>query len=443
MSQTRKIPRRVLLGAGGAALALPLFSSLKVRAADPVWPKRFVLFNSPNGTVPSAWFPSVVRSETDFDLAPIHEPLAPHKERMLLVSGVNCHVGLSSKGNGGPHQRGIGALFTGQTLAQGEFVDGCGSQAGWARGPSVDQVIAQKIGSDTRFRSLELGVRCMDNDVQGRISYSGPEAPLPPTNDPALVYERLFRRAPIDPGSTASRKAAVLDAVFDQFSALRPRLSTADREKLDAHTELVRDLERRLDFVPGEGSCAAPAEPAGLDPDSEVDMPNVSRAQLDLLATALGCDLTRVASVQYSTGFNRIRYPWLDEGGEGHSLSHSGNSDVDAWNTLAGRARWHMGEIAYFMDRLAAIPEGEGTALDNTVIIWGTEISQGNSHSLSDIPYLLLGSLGGVFKTGRYLTFPDASSVDYLSALVQGFDPDSVGFGDAEFSDGPLAAILG
>lgn len=443
MNHRAKISRRTLLGAGGAALALPLLSSLKVRAADPVWPKRFVLFNAPNGTVPSAWFPSVVRSESDFDLARIHEPLAAYKERMLLVQGVNCHVGLSSKGNGGPHQRGMGALFTGQTLGFGEFYDGCGAQAGWALGPSLDQVIAQRIGTETRFRSLELGVRCMDNDVQGRISYSASEAPLPPTNDPALLYERLFRRVPVDPSSSASRKAAVLDAVSDQFAALRPTLSKDDRDKLDAHAELVRDLERRLDFVPSDGSCAAPEEPMGLDPDSEIDMPKVSRAQLDLLATAIGCDLTRVASVQYSTGFNRIRYPWLDDGGEGHSLSHSGDSDVNAWNILTERARWQMGEIAYFMDRLATIPEGDGSALDNTVILWGTEVSQGNSHSLTDIPYLLLGSLGGVFRTGHYLTFEDASSADYLAAIIEAFDATTMApFGDPEFSSGPLTAIL-
>lgn len=441
MKRALKIPRRALLGAGGAALALPLLRSLEVRAADPAWPLRFVVFNSPNGTVTKNWFPTVVRSEEDFDLGKIHEPLAPYKDRLLLVSGVNCHVGLSSKGNGGPHQRGIGALFTGQTLAKGEFVDGCGSQAGWARGPSLDQVIAEKIGGSSRFRSLELGVRCMDNDVQGRISYSGPEAPLPPTNDPALLYERLFQRTPAEPGSGASRKAAVLDTVFEQFGTLRPKLSTEDRDKLDAHTELVRDLERRLGIGADGEACLAPEQVVGLNPDSEVDMPKISRAHLDLLATAIACDLTRVASVQYSTGFNRIRYPWLDEGGEGHSLSHSGDSDTASWDILTGRARWHMAEIAYFMERLAAIPEGDGTALDHTVILWGTEVSQGNTHSLSSIPYLLIGDAGGVIKTGRYLTFEDASSVDYLATIAAAFDSTLADFGDIEFKEGLLTSL--
>lgn len=442
MNTGPRISRRTLLGAGGVALALPLLSSLKVRAADPAFPKRFVLFNNPNGTVLKNWFPSLVRSESDFDLAPIQAPLASFKDRLLIVSGVNSDVAMGMGNNGGPHQRGIGALFTGQMLAQGEFVDGCGGQAGWARGPSLDQVIAEKIGATTRFRSLELGVRCMDNDVQGRISYSGPEAPLPPTNDPAQLFDRLFHRAPVDPSSTDDRKAAVLDAVFDQFATMRPRLSTEDRIKLDAHAELVRDLERRLGVGEGGGECASPSAPMGLDPDSEASMPEVSRAQLDLLAAAIACDLTRVASVQYSTGFNRIRYPWLDDGGEGHSLSHSGESDEAAWNTLTKRAEWHMGEIAYFMSRLETIAEGEGTALDNTVILWGTEVSQGNSHSLYDVPYLLIGRPGGPFKTGRYLSFTGASNVDYLLAVLQGFDGTITTFGDAEFSNGSLTAIL-
>lgn len=433
--------RHFLRAAGGALVALPLLDSVRARAQAATPPKRLVLFYNPNGTVQREWWPTPGTSESDFELRRILAPLEHHRDRLLILRGIDSQVAQRPDNNGGPHQRGIGALFTGHTLQTGEFRDGCGSQAGWANGISVDQAAANVIGLDTPFRSLELGVRASDNDVQGRISYAGPGQPLPPMNDPAQVYRRLFGLSedPIAPDDPLGARKSVLDAVQEQFAALRPRLGRDDQTKLDAHLELVRDVERRL----GDGlrrDCTIPPTPDDLDPASEMDMPHVSRAHLDLLAIAFACDLTRVASVQYSTGFNRIRYPWLDSMGEGHTLSHAGDSDTAAWEELTRRAIWHAEEIAYFLDRLASIPEGDATVLDHTLVLWGNEISQGNTHSLDDIPYLLVGTMG--LRSGRFVQYDHASNCDLLLTVLHALGIEAETFGHPDHCTGPLPGLL-
>ncbi len=443
-SRFGKIDRRMFLVGTGGALAVPLLQSMKTSAAPGNYPLRIVLFYNPNGTVGEHWFPADASSETEFTLPRILQPLSPYRDKLAIIRGVNSTVGLDPINNGGPHQRGIGSLFTGQMLLEGEFADGCGSKAGWADGPSIDQVIAQQIGTDTVFRSLELGVRATSNDVQGRIAYSGSGSPLPPTNDPRDLYRRLFfRDQPIAPGDPNNRRLSIIDAVHEQYAELDRQVGQEDREKLQRHFALVEDLERRLGLASvNPPSCEAPDQPLDLLVDDETTMPEISRAHLDLLAAAFACDLTRVASVQYSTGFNRIRYPWLDDQGEGHSLSHSGDSNEAAWEALTNRATWHAGEIAYFLDRLAEIPEGEGTVLDNTLLLWGNEVSRGNSHSLNDIPYLIVGNAGGAVHTGRYIEYSGASNCDFLHAILQGFGVELDTFGHPDHASGVLSGLL-
>jgi hypothetical protein len=432
--------RNLLLSAGGATLGLPFLRSVTARADEVKPPKRLVLVYSANGTVPSAWQPAALRSSQDFDLGSILEPLAPFRERLVGMTGVHSQVAMDAQNRGGPHQRGIGSLFTGAMLQEGEFADGCGSLAGWSDGPSIDQLLAQGALGDAPLRSLELGVRCLDNDVQGRISYAGPGAPLPPLVDPRLTFGRLFNR---DLGGSASRESRVMDAVMDQWKLLRKNVGKEDAAKLDAHAALVVDLEQRLgEAVPPAGQCAVPNTPAALNPDSEIDMPAVSRAQLDLVALAFSCDLTRIVSLQYSTGFNRIAMPWLDQRGEGHALSHSGDSDSEAMAALAGRGRWHAGEIAYLAEKLSQIPEGDGSVLDSTLIVWGTEVSQGNSHALTDIPYLLLGTAQGKIRGGQWLTLAGRPSNDLLITIAHAFDLELPSIGAPNITTGLLEELL-
>lgn len=412
--------RQVLTGLGGVTLALPLLRSLRAEADEPKPPKRLVLMYTPNGVIPDGWWPTNVTSETEFDLGAIHQPLAPYRQRLTFLGGVDMPV--SNAGPGGLHQRGIGGLFTGAQLqAGGDFVDGCGQTSGWADGISVDQAVAQAIGQGTLLSSLELGVRALDNDVQGRISYSGPGKPLPPINDPLAAFNRLFgmiggSQSAMD--ALRATRRSVLDAVQSQFSALTPRLSSEDKQKLAAHLELVRDVERRLTQTTATSSCTPPAAPPTLDPNSETDMPLIADLLLDMLAAAFACDLTRVASYQISTSLNRIRYPWLDSMDEGHSLSHAGPSDTSAHDQLIRRQTWHSGRLAYLMSRLANIQEADGSSvLDNTLVLWGNEVSLGYTHSHENMPFLMAGG-GWHFRTGRYIRYQNASHNDLLVSVL-------------------------
>lgn len=444
----RSFSRRTLLrAASGAALALPWLPSLapRARAQEVESPKRFVTMYTPNGVIHDGWWPTNVTNETTFDLSVSHAPLAPHRDKLLILGGVDMKSAMAGKG--GPHQRGIGALFTNMQLGAGTFVDGCGSMAGWPQGISVDQRIANVIGQDSPVPSLQLGVRATEHDVQGRISYAGDSLPLPPLNEPLGVYKRVFEKF-LPPASTPDQDAAkellqqrksVLDAVAKEFSALTPRLSSADRATLDAHLTLVRDVERRLSL--GTGECAKPEEPPVLDPASEVDMPRIAELELDLLALAFACDQTRVASFQISTALNRIRYPWVESLGEGHSLSHSGTSDVSAKTQLLQRQAWHASLIARLFDRLALIGDGEGTVLDNTLLFWGNEVSMGTTHTHDNMPFIVAGGTWA-FRTGRYVQYSGASHADLLVSLLNAMGVPDTTFGDPATCTGPLPGLV-
>jgi len=448
MNRVRKSPelsrRHFLRAAGGAAVALPLLSSLRAAAEGENFPKRLVLMYTPNGVIPDAWWPNNVTSETSWDLNTIHQSLAPFKDRLLFLKGVDLTV--TNAGPGGLHQKGIGGLFTGAQLQSGAlFVDGCGQTAGWANGISVDQELAKTLAVGTPIKSLELGVRATENDVQGRIAYAGPGAPLPPMNDPSEVFQRLFSGFGQNTDQLAelrARRQSVLDTVQAQFRSVSARVSSADKQKLDAHLTLVRDLETRM-AVSGNGSaaCVAPAVPSALDPTSEDDMPAIAGLHLDMLATAFACDLTRIASFQISTSLNHIRYPWLNSMGEGHALSHMGPSDSNAHLELVSRQTWHSQMLAKFLTRLSQIPEGSGTVLDNTLVLWGNEVSEGNTHSHQSIPFLMAGG-GWYFRTGRSLSYSNASHNDLLVSVLNAMGVPAGTFGQPDLCEGPLPGLV-
>lgn len=436
--------RHFLRAAGGAAVALPLLSSLRAAAEGESFPKRLVLMYTPNGVISDAWWPKNVTSETSWDLNAIHQPLALFKDRLLFLSGVDLKV--TDDGPGGLHQKGIGGLFTGQQLQSGDlFVDGCGQRAGWANGISIDQEIAKTVAVGTPIKSLELGVRATENDVQGRIAYAGPGAPLPPMNDPSEVFKRLFSGLGQNTDQLAelrARRKSVLDTVQAQFKTVSDRVSAADRQKLQAHLTLVRDLETRMSLSGnGSAACVAPAVPVAVDPASEDDMPTIAGLHLDMLATAFACDLTRLASFQISTSLNHIRYPWLNSMGEGHALSHMGPSDTAARQELVSRQTWHSQMLANFLTRLSQIPEGSGTVLDNTLVLWGNEVSEGNTHSHQNIPFLMAGG-GWYFRTGRALDYGNHSHNDLLVSVLNAMGVPATTFGQADLCSGPLSGLV-
>jgi hypothetical protein len=171
-------------------------------------------------------------------------------------------------------------------------------------------------------------------------------------------------------------------------------------------------------------------------------MPDITRLQLDLLALAFACDLTRVASMQFSTAINAIGFPWLNSSAEGHNLSHRGPSDTEARDQLVLRASWYAEQIAYLARQLANVTEGDRTVLDNTVMVWGNELSVGNSHSHENVPFMLLGSAGGHFRTGRFLSFGGQAHNRLLASLLQAMGVDAATFGHPSFgTEGALAGL--
>jgi hypothetical protein len=446
----RKLTRRAFLrGAGGTVVGLPLLASLQARAqTDPTWPTRFLVMFHPNGTYPPEWFPQAGASETDFTLKRILEPLAPFQSKLIVTSGID--MASIEIGPGEPHQNGMGGVLTGWHLLDGEFVGGDGSLAGWGQSISVDQRIAQHIGMTTPLRSLELGVRAdhpsNQGEVRNRMCYLGAEQPLAPENSPFVAFDRVFSDIQTDQEALLAQRThrrSVLDAVTKQFEKLQPRLGADDRQKLDAHLELVRDLEMRLANDPVTTDCTVPEQPLAMDSDDEDTMPHVTRAHMDLLVHALSCDLTRVASLQFSNGQNHIRFPWLSPQslGDGHTLSHAGDSNTVAKEEWIQRDHWYAEQLAYLMGRLDEIPEGDGTLLDHTVILWVNELAVGNTHSHQNMPFVIAGGGSGRLNTGRYLQFDHASHCDLLTALLGVFDIEE-NFGNPDFSHGPLAGIL-
>ena len=459
---TPRKPRRPLLpsrrsflrGAGGAALALPLLQqTLRSRpghaepgVAEDGFPLRFVVFFHPNGVWPPTWWPQGAPTEQSFELASSLQPLQPFKDQLLILDGIDMPA--ADAGPGEDHQQGMGAVLSGWPLQAGNFVGGDGSLAGWGNGISVDQVIAQHVGTTTPFGSLEFGVRASafgGSEVRTRMVYAGPAQPISPVDDPAAMWSLLFSELDLSPTEMATLRAkrvSVLDVVQGQFAALEARAGSEDRQRLQQHAALVTELEQRISNEPVLGeSCVVPAVPPALAPDSASTMDQISRLQLDMMVMAFACDLTRVASIQYSNGMNHTQFPWIGSMSDGHALSHAGPTDDASWAEWSQRERWYAEQFGYLMQRMSEIPEGEGTMLDHTVILWANELAQGNTHSHERMPFVLGGNLAGHFRTGRYLAYDHAPHNDLLVSLCNAFGIESQTFGDPAFCTGPLAGL--
>jgi uncharacterized protein DUF1552 len=440
--------RRFIAAAAGGTVLLPLLDSLRVQAqtAAPA-PTRLLLLFNPNGTIEDAFWPAGnPPTGPEFELGPILQPLQAFKSKMTLLDGLDLAV--AAKGPGGPHQKGMGGLFTGSTLQTGEMADGDGQRAGWADGISVDQEIVRRLDPPTLLPSLELGVRATAAEVRSRMIYTGPAAAVPPLNDPRDVFQRLvsgFHTNDLGPSdeSAKEQRRLVLKAVHQQYDTLKSRVSREDREKLERHSEFVNGMSRRLDFSIGDSpACAEPSEPPALDFNNENEMPDVVKLQLDLLATAFICDITRVASMQFSSAVNAIRFPWMNSMVEGHDLSHRGASDMDARNQLIERAQWYSQQVAYLLQRLDSVPEGDGTVLDHTLVVWGNELSVGSTHLHRRIPFVTFGSANGQLNTGLYMKYPGYSHNQLLVTMMKAMGVEAASFGDPDFAGGGVLTGL-
>ena len=390
--------------------------------------------------------PSDGAVENRFDMGPLLAPLEPHKDKIVLFDGLNMDI--AGEGPGGPHQRGMASVLTGAEINSGDFVGGDGRRAGWASGPSIDQFAAARLQPATPLTTLELGVRVKQAIPRTRIIYRGADQPIPPQNDPVAAYERVFGQFGGSEDQRASemrilRRRSVLDFIRQDFQNLRRRVTQEDAQKLDQYAESLRDLERRLGVIAERDiEQCTPERPVSVDVLEEDLYRDLLRAQIDIMVAGMSCDVTRFGSIQCSESVNALRFTFMGlNQHEGHSLSHSGDSNVAMQTQWDQMLVWYSEQLAYLLERLAAVPEGDGTMLDNTVVFAINEISRGNTHSHVDMPFILAGGAGGRLQTGRYLKYNDVSHTELLVSILNlvGVPVDT--FGDPRFCRGPLPGL--
>jgi hypothetical protein len=360
-----------------------------------------------------------------------------------MVSTVSNQLGTMTSKPGGPHMKGPGAMLTGGSLLAGSF-QGAGGPAGNADRISVDQFIANRIGTATAFQSLEFGVRVIGGAPLNTISYSGANQPNVPIYDPTQMYSRIFANSNLSTSQLSqllAERKSVLDFLQSDIGVLETRLSSGDKARLDAHLTGVRTIEQQLTST--ESSCTPPAAPAMLDPNDMANFPAIGKLQMDMMLLALSCGMTNVATFMWANADSWQYYPFAGANEEHHGTSHCDDSDSANVNNLVMMNIWQAQQVTYMLDQLAATKEADGsTMLDNTVLLWGNELGVGNTHSYKNIPWMLAGGAGGYFKTGRFLQYPDVPHNNLLVSIcnAMGFS-DVTTFGIPGVCTGPLPGL--
>jgi hypothetical protein len=400
-SRPRLTRRHFLRNLGVSAAALPFLGGLPslTGATLPQRRQRLVIMFSPNGTLPNEFWSD--QEGECFEFKSILKPLEPFREKTLLVNGIFNKV----RGDGDSHMRGMSCLLTGAELLPGNIQGGSDTPAGWASSISIDQEIKNflqtRAETRTRFGSLEFGVAVPDRaDPWTRMSYAGANQPIAPVDNPYDMFGKLYGKMK-DKESLVS----VLDDVRDDLKRVASKLSARDKILLDRHMTLVRELEQELQSTDSDGELQHPVPE--LDPTIELvndNTPQISRMQIDLLVNSLANDMARVATLQYMRSVGQARMRWLGIEEGHHSLSHDPDGNQASQEKLRKINTWFCGEFAYLAKRLSETPEptGEGSMLDNTLLVWTNELGKGNSHTLDNIPCVIVGGCPG-FRMGRNL----------------------------------------
>ncbi|MEM1029081.1 MAG: DUF1552 domain-containing protein [Myxococcota bacterium] len=453
MSRKRPSRRHVLAGLGAASL-LPFVPTLELEAEadDTPRPKRLLLFWHPFGGHREFWVPDGQGTTFEIQSGPhsILAPLRDHRDDLVIVDGVRHRT----SGPGDQHQKAAAGSFTGASIQpDGDFkIGGQDGRVGWANGASVDQVVAAALAQERHdaFRSLELGVDTKRNDVRSRIIYRGPGDPIAPEVDPRAVYDRVFALASLDEAERARIRAErlnTLDFVHGDVQRFARRVGRSDQQRIERHLDAVDAILGRVEA--GLDACDAP--PPALhddDVDTSGGFPHVAKAQIDMMVAAMACDLTRVGSIQLKDEHGRY-LSWIPGIAENsfHSLSHghryshslSRLQDIDKVDYFLPFISFSE-QFAYLLEQLKARPEGDGTMLDHTLVVWGTGLGHGD-HDLSlPCPWIFAG---GGLKGGRLLN--KGGSVDHHRLLVSvchlmGLENVS-SFGDNDRGTGPYAEL--
>lgn len=430
------LTRRNWLRTAGVCLGLPWFESLRLQsslaAEKPAAPCRLAYLYVPNGVNVSQW--QVRGSREEYELSPTLAPLAGLRSELTVISGLNHENATPGPDGGGDHSRATAVYLTGVRPKKTGGSD-------IRNGVSIDQVTAQQIGRFTRLPSLELSTdgartagRCDSGyscAYQFNLSWASPTRPIPAEQNPRAVFERLFGGPEAGEGSAEARQTlrkSVLDFVLDDARSLAGSLNAADRDKFDQYLTSLRDVEQRIERAE-KVPVPLPEfdRPSGIPETYEAHI----RVMFDLIAMAFQTDATRMVTFTLASDGSNRAFPEIGVPEAHHQLSHHrGNSAT--LEKIARIDRYYVEQFAWFLQRLRAIPEGDGTLLDNSMVLYGGCISEGNQHLHSNLPMLLAGRGGGALQPGKWLQAPDPTPMCNLHlALVQRLGVKLNRFGDS------------
>jgi hypothetical protein len=414
MRMNRRISRRTLLKGLGVSVALPWLEGMlpAVASATPVAravapPRRMAFVYVPNGIHMRLWTPAAEGS--DFALPNLLEPLARFRSELLVLTGLTCDKARPNGDGPGDHARAMAAFLTG---CQARKTNGANIHAG----VSVDQAAAARVGSATRFPSLEIGCeggRQAGNCDSGyscayssNLAWRSPTTPLPKEVNPRLVFDRLFG-GPRGPETDQARlrrehyNQSILDFVNEDANQLMNRLGTSDQRRMDEYLTAIREIERRINQAnPAPAATGGMRRPLGVPSDYRQHLQLMG----DLLALAFQADLTRVATFVFANEGSNRNYRLIDVPDGHHDLSHHGRNPGKL-EKIRRINRFHIEALAYMLDKLKRTREGSGTLLDNCMIVYGSGNSDGNRHNHDDLPILLMGKGGGSLRSGRHVRY--------------------------------------
>lgn len=431
-------------------IALPFLEAMlgsgRTNAQSGAVPKRVIFMFSSCGITPSTFWPG--GGETDFVLGRSLAPLEAVRDKVLIVDGITMETAKADRVGRNGHDKGTAHCLTARACLEGPM--GAGEFGhlwdGSAGGISIDQHIGNHFEGETAYRSLEFGVKAegIRQALPSRISYTAPFQPVIPMNDAGAAFDRIF--APLagsgdDILERQRRRELVLDYASEDLTRLHGQLGAADRRRLDAHAQSIEEVRMQLENL-ARSVCEVPAR------EESEDYEALGRIQMDLMVNALKCDLTRVASIQWSTGQSGRRLMGFQDGH--HAISHKNATERPSWDSsrtyeeLATEIdRWYAQRFVYLLEQLDAVEEADGQSLlDHTAVVWVNEQQRGigNNHGWDRMPLVIGGGLGGYFSTGRYVTV-DAPHGNVFVDLMQGVGMSDTTFGETEHCTGTVPGL--
>jgi len=443
----KHISRRTLLRGAGATLALPLLDAMvpaaTALAQTAAAPKpRFVGCFVPHGMAPGYWVPEKVGDNPDFPFN--WKPLEPFRNYVTILSGMHSRSAEPPPGaTGADHW--VAAAF--MCANKPRKTTGADLYAG----TTIDQIIAQRYGQENLMPSLQLAVEDPGSNSSNcgegysctytnTISWASPTSPLPMELNPQVVFERMFGdgSTPEQRASRRKRDRSILDSLTSSLSRMKTDVSAADRARLDDYTQNVREIERRLQIAM-KASSVAPSDfgvPVGVPQTFDEHI----KLQFSLLALAFQADITRVGSLLFARDLTGRTYPESEAPTSGfHGVSHHGE-DPRQIGQLSKINQYHVKMLAYLIDRLAKTQDGDGTLLDHSLVLYGSNMGNSNQHVHYDVPHVLVGSLNGRVKGNRHIAYP-TKTVPTGSLLLTILDKFGISQDTIGDSEGKLAAI--